>query len=165
MAKPKTRLLQKSSYKPKKKRRGGKAVLWTVLIIILILGADYGAYFFFQGPLPAKVLIIGHRGAAALAPENTLTAFRKAGTLKTDGFELDIQMAKDGELVIMHDETVERTTDGQGAVRDLTYQQLRALTVTGGGVRTYLHRSPDGSPGKKSKYLCGDKVGSSISGG
>ncbi|MCL6590175.1 MAG: hypothetical protein K6U80_09505 [Firmicutes bacterium] len=128
----KPKLLHQSSYKSKKKRRGGKIVFWAILAIILAQAANYGVYFILRGPLPPKVLVIAHRGASALAPENTLAAFREAGRLKTDGIELDVRMAKDGELVIMHDETVERTTDGLGAVRDLTFQKLRALTVNGG---------------------------------
>lgn len=70
---------------------------------------------------------IGHRGAAALEPENTLRGFRKAIELGLDYVEFDIHRCKSGELVVMHDETVDRTTNGNGFVKDLTLQQLKKL--------------------------------------
>ena len=77
-------------------------------------------------------LIYGHRGASGHAPENTLEAFRLAMDMGADGFELDVHMSLDGELVVIHDETVDRTTDGTGLVRDLTLQQLKALDACNG---------------------------------
>ena len=74
-----------------------------------------------------KPKLIAHRGGPKYAPENTLAAFRNAVTLGVDGYEFDVQMTKDGALVIMHDETVDRTTNGSGAVKDLTLAQIRAL--------------------------------------
>ena len=56
-------------------------------------------------------LIYGHRGASGYAPENTLEAFRLAMEMGADGFELDVHMSLDGELVVIHDESVDRTTD------------------------------------------------------
>ncbi|MGP4081644.1 glycerophosphodiester phosphodiesterase [Pseudalkalibacillus sp. R45] len=70
---------------------------------------------------------VAHRGAAGYAPENTMAAFRKAFEMKADYVELDVQMSKDGELVVIHDTTVDRTTNGTGKVSDLTYEELRAL--------------------------------------
>ncbi|WP_407681737.1 glycerophosphodiester phosphodiesterase [Pseudalkalibacillus salsuginis] len=70
---------------------------------------------------------VAHRGAAGYAPENTMAAFRKAFEMKADYVELDVQMSKDGELVVIHDTTVDRTTDGTGKVADLTYAELRSL--------------------------------------
>ncbi len=70
---------------------------------------------------------IGHRGAAALEPENTLRGFRKAVELGVDYVEFDIHRCKSRELVVIHDETVDRTTNGKGFVADLTLQQLKAL--------------------------------------
>ncbi len=75
----------------------------------------------------SKLKLIAHRGGPKYAPENTLAAFRNALALGVDGYEFDVQMTKDGELVIMHDETVDRTTNGSGAVKDLTLAQIRAL--------------------------------------
>lgn len=77
--------------------------------------------------------IWAHRGCSQRYPENTLTAFSKAAEIKNlTGIELDIQLTKDGEIVVIHDERVDRTTDGVGYVRDYTYSQLRALTIETG---------------------------------
>ena len=75
-------------------------------------------------------IIYGHRGASAHAPENTLEAFALSMEMGADGFELDVHMSKDGELVVIHDETVDRTTDGTGFVRNLTLQQLKELDAS-----------------------------------
>jgi glycerophosphoryl diester phosphodiesterase len=72
-------------------------------------------------------LLIAHRGGAAEAPENTLAAFRHAIALGIRWFELDVQMSRDGELVVIHDETVDRTTGGRGSVASLTLEELRRL--------------------------------------
>lgn len=71
-----------------------------------------------------KTLVWAHRGASGYAPENTMAAFEKAVELGADGIELDVQMTKDGELVIIHDETIERVSNGTGWVKDFTYTQL-----------------------------------------
>lgn len=76
-----------------------------------------------------KTLIWAHRGASGYAPENTLVAFQKAIELKADGIELDVQMTKDGQLVIIHDETVNRVSNAKGWVKDYTYEELRELNV------------------------------------
>ena len=75
-------------------------------------------------------LILAHRGASGYAPENTLEAFRLAMEMGADGFELDVHMSKDGELVVIHDESVDRTTDGTDLVKDLTLAQLKALDAS-----------------------------------
>ncbi|HZD10977.1 MAG TPA: glycerophosphodiester phosphodiesterase family protein [Candidatus Binatia bacterium] len=72
-------------------------------------------------------LIIGHRGASAEAPENTLAAFALAVEQGADGVEFDVQLSADGNVVIMHDATVDRTTNGSGPVSRLTSSELRAL--------------------------------------
>jgi glycerophosphoryl diester phosphodiesterase len=71
--------------------------------------------------------IIAHRGASAHAPENTIAAFRLALEQGADGIELDVMLSKDGQLVVIHDDTVDRTTDGKGAVRDMTLEELKSL--------------------------------------
>ncbi|UFU06763.1 glycerophosphodiester phosphodiesterase [Ruania halotolerans] len=76
--------------------------------------------------------IVGHRGAAALAPENTLAAMAAAIEVGTHELEIDLRLSKDGEIVIMHDETVDRTTDGHGKVNELTLAQLRELDAGNG---------------------------------
>ena len=75
----------------------------------------------------SKPLVLGHRGASGYAPENTLPSYRKALDMGADGIELDIQMTKDGEIVVIHDETVDRTSDGTGWVKDLTLSELLEL--------------------------------------
>ena len=74
-----------------------------------------------------KTKILGHRGFSAVAPENTLAAFGAAIQAGAEGFELDVHMTKDGELVIIHDETVDRTTDGTGWIKDLTFAEIKDL--------------------------------------
>lgn len=77
-------------------------------------------------------LIYAHRGASGYAPENTLEAFRLSMDMGADGFELDVHMSLDGELVVIHDESVDRTTNGTGLVRDLTLAQLKELDASCG---------------------------------
>lgn len=77
----------------------------------------------------ARTLTIAHRGASSLAPENTLAAFRKSLELGSDGFELDVQFSKDGKLVVIHDEKVDRTTNGKGLVKDFTLAELKELNA------------------------------------
>jgi glycerophosphoryl diester phosphodiesterase len=74
-----------------------------------------------------RPLNFAHRGASYEAPENTLAAFLLATELGADGVELDVQLTKDGELVIIHDLTLETTTDGSGLVRDKTLAELKQL--------------------------------------
>jgi glycerophosphoryl diester phosphodiesterase len=76
-------------------------------------------------------IIVGHRGAAGHAPENTMASFRKAIELGADVIELDVHRSKDGHLIVMHDATVDRTTNGSGAVSDMTYDEIRALDAGG----------------------------------
>lgn len=76
-----------------------------------------------------KTLIWAHRGASGYAPENTLVAFEKAIELGADGIELDVQMTKDGQLVIIHDETVNRVSNAKGKVKDYTYDEIKELNV------------------------------------
>ncbi|MFB5089675.1 glycerophosphodiester phosphodiesterase family protein [Psychrobacillus sp. PGGUH221] len=70
---------------------------------------------------------VAHRGATGYAPENTIAAFDLAVDMKADYIEIDVQRSKDGKLVLIHDTTVDRTTDGTGKVGDLTFEQLRSL--------------------------------------
>jgi len=71
--------------------------------------------------------VVGHRGAAAIEPENTLRGFRRALELGVDSTECDVHLSRDGRLVVIHDDTVDRTTDGSGEVRAMTFAQVRAL--------------------------------------
>jgi len=72
-------------------------------------------------------IIIAHRGASSFAPENTMAAFRKAYELNADGIEFDVKLSKDGEMVIIHDQTLDRTTNGHGRVIETKLQDLRSL--------------------------------------
>jgi glycerophosphoryl diester phosphodiesterase len=73
------------------------------------------------------VLAIAHRGASGYAPENTFAAFRRAIALGAGFIETDLQLSRDARLVAIHDATVNRTTNGQGAVHDMTLAELRRL--------------------------------------
>jgi glycerophosphoryl diester phosphodiesterase len=77
------------------------------------------------------MLIYAHRGARGYAPENTMAAFKKALSLGADGIELDVQRTKDGEIVICHDHTVDRTSDGHGWIKNFTLARLKALDFGG----------------------------------
>jgi glycerophosphoryl diester phosphodiesterase len=72
-------------------------------------------------------LTVGHRGVMGVEPENTLRSFRAAQAAGLDQIELDLHLSKDGALVVMHDEDVDRTTDGAGLIRDLTLAEIRTL--------------------------------------
>ena len=71
--------------------------------------------------------IFAHRGASAYVPENTLPAFEKAVDIGADGVELDIHLSRDGRLVVIHDEMLDRTTNGHGFVKDFTLAELKKL--------------------------------------
>lgn len=72
--------------------------------------------------------IYGHRGASEYAPENSMEAFQLAYDMGADGIEFDVQMTKDGYLVIAHDEEIGRVSDGEGFIKDYTLKELRAFT-------------------------------------
>ena len=74
-----------------------------------------------------KPLIIAHRGASAMAPENTMTAFWLAKELGADGIELDVMLSADERLVVIHDRSLTRTTNGQGMVNESNWEQLKFL--------------------------------------
>ncbi len=76
-----------------------------------------------------RTLIVAHRGGAGLAPENTLAAFQSGLDQKADAVECDVHLSKDGELVVIHDANISRTTDGSGNVADLTLAELRAVNA------------------------------------
>lgn len=87
-----------------------------------------------------NVNIWAYRGSSMMNPENTLLAFRKAAELEgITGIEFDVQLTKDGEIVVIHDEKVDRTTDGTGNVRDYTLNELKQLSISGDGE---VHRIP-----------------------
>ena len=76
--------------------------------------------------------VLGHRGASAYAPENTIPAFELALEQGADGVELDVHLSKDGELIVMHDERVDRTTNAKGFIKDYTLEELKAMEAANG---------------------------------
>ena len=84
-------------------------------------------------------LIIGHRGCAGLEPENSLGAFRRAIELGVNAIELDVRLSRDGVPVVIHDETLERTTDGRGCVKDFTLEELCNFQIRSRGAERPSH--------------------------
>jgi glycerophosphoryl diester phosphodiesterase len=78
------------------------------------------------------MLRIGHRGARAYAPENTLTSFKKAMEIGVDAVELDVRKTKDNQLVVIHDADVKRTTNGEGLVSELTLKEIKSFSAESG---------------------------------
>jgi glycerophosphoryl diester phosphodiesterase len=109
----------------------------------LALACVYALLYFLAEPAadhsyfnPDRFLMIAHRGGRSLGPESTLYTFKRAVEIGVDVIEIDVHTTKDGHLVIIHDSTVNRTTDGKGPVKDLTLQELRSLDAA-------YHWSPD----------------------
>jgi len=78
------------------------------------------------------MLRIGHRGARAYAPENTLASFKKAIEIGVDAVELDVRKTKDNQLVVIHDADVKRTTNGKGLVSEFTLKEIKSFSTEGG---------------------------------
>ena len=76
-----------------------------------------------------KTLTIGHRGAKGHEAENTLASFQKALDLGADGIEFDVRLSGDGKIIVIHDETIDRTTNGTGIVKEFSLQQLKAFRI------------------------------------
>jgi glycerophosphoryl diester phosphodiesterase len=93
---------------------------------------------------PARRPVVAHRGNRAHAPENTVESFRQAIALGVDAIELDVHVSRDGEPVVIHDPTLDRTTDGRGAVAARTVAELQRLDAgarfTADGGRTFPYR-------------------------
>lgn len=100
-----------------------KGVPFTTLALACAMAAGPGLA---QHPAP---LVAAHRGGALLWPENSLLAFRSAMALGADYLELDVHVSKDGEVVVIHDPTLDRTSTGTGAVKDRTLAELKALRL------------------------------------
>ena len=105
--------------------RCGAGSVLGALLALAALGLGSAA-----GSRPAT-LVAAHRGGAALWPENSLLAFRNAIALGVDAIELDLHMTADGEVVVLHDPTLERTTTGSGSLRDLRLADLAPLRLKG----------------------------------
>ena len=89
-----------------------------------------------------KVLVVSHRGDWRNAPENSLQAFKNCIDMGVDMIEIDLHKTKDGQLVLMHDNTINRTTDGKGKVSDYTLAELKKLHLRNGMGRVTFHQIP-----------------------
>lgn len=83
-----------------------------------------------------------HRGASGYRPENTMEAFELAIKQGADGIELDVHTSADGELIVMHDETVDRVTDKTGLIKDMTLAQVKELKVSTDAEPNGIYRVP-----------------------
>lgn len=95
-------------------------------------------------------LVWAHRGASGYAPENTIESFGMAIEQGADGIELDVQLTKDDVLVVIHDEWIDRTSDGKGWVKDYTFEELRFLY---NGI-IIKHQKTEPTYTKTSLFLC-----------
>jgi len=106
----------------------GVFLVFTISSNFLFIGnARMSKHPFFNIRNNGEVLVIAHRGGMGLSPENTLYAFKRAEELGVDVIELDIHGTRDGEIVIMHDNTIDRTTDGSGKVVNFTLTELKGF--------------------------------------
>ena len=112
--------------------RGLGCLTQFVALAFILLLLYYGSFLLLRGPIPARPVAIAHRGDSAHQPESTLASFRSAIDAGADWLEMDVQMSDDGHLVVIHDTTVDRTTNGSGQVADLTLAQLQALDAGNG---------------------------------
>ena len=101
-------------------------------MLLLLAVLYYAAQAVLRTPPLSQLQVAAHRGGLKHAPENTLAAFRSGIAQGADFLEFDVQRTRDGALVVIHDETVDRTTDGSGTVGDLTLEEIRTLDAGGG---------------------------------
>ena len=101
--------------------------LVAVLGVLVMAGISPGCATTRGGDHSTRIDVIAHRGASEYAPENTMAAFRLAHEQDADWFELDCTLSKDGEIIVIHDNSVDRTTTGEGDVAGLTLAELKAL--------------------------------------
>ena len=111
--------------------------VFSILLVCLILSTcaipAFATSVYESDIIPTgSVRMTAHRGYSAIAPENTLPAFRLAGEYGFWGAECDTMPTADGVWIIMHDDTVDRTTDGEGYISDLTYAEICGLTIDSG---------------------------------
>ena len=99
--------------------------LLILFLFLIIVFYDHIVLLFNKYNNNSYGLIIAHRGASGLAPENTLAAIKKAIELKADLIEIDVHQTKDSIIVVIHDKKINRTTSGKGRVKDLFYKEIR----------------------------------------
>ena len=101
-------------------------VILLVLVMVAVFSKRAPAHPYYADDLPHP-LVIAHQGGDELCPGNTMYAFTQAAALGVDVLEMDLHITKDGVLVLMHDETVDRTTDGTGTIEEMTLEEIKAL--------------------------------------
>lgn len=108
-----------------------KRKITVFLLVATFLLVSTMLFSFVEGTMPqegrGELKSISHRGASAYAPENTMAAFRKGVDMHSDFIEIDVQLSKDGVPIIIHDDTLDRTTDGEGSVSAYTLKELKSL--------------------------------------
>lgn len=110
-----------------------KKAIWILMILLLVYFVCplviNEIYWNYSEIKDIDMNVIAHRGGASLAPENTLSCFKKGIESGADMLELDIHLTKDGHIVVCHDQTVDRTTNGKGKIRDLTLDEISKLCI------------------------------------
>lgn len=111
-----------------------KRIIGRIALTLLVVVAFFAIYRLitikprpYKAYLTTRPLVMAHQGGADLAPSNTMAAFRNAAQMGVDVLELDVHTTKDGVVVVIHDATVDRTTNGAGSVHDLTLSELQKL--------------------------------------
>lgn len=107
-----------------------KRILVAIVSICMLLLVGYDEHPFKHVEMEGMITV-AHRGASFFAPENTQSSFQKAFDLGADFLEFDIHLSKDGELIVIHDDKVDRTTNGVGYVKDFTLAELKELDAGG----------------------------------
>jgi glycerophosphoryl diester phosphodiesterase len=97
------------------------------IVIFILIFIPVGLMHSASGSTGGRPLIIAHRGASGVAPENTIPAIDSAISAGADFIEIDVRMSKDGAVVVMHDETADRTTNGKGKISELTLAEILSL--------------------------------------
>lgn len=104
-----------------------KLMVLLIASVFVFLGAHTSAVAAMGTQKPQKVTNIAHRGASGYAPEHTITSYKLGDKMHGDYIEIDLQMTKDGQLIAMHDETLDRTTDGTGLVKNYMLTEIKKL--------------------------------------
>ena len=131
----------------KRRKRRRTAFLKTVLVFMLVflcvryspvLYSKISSDFCFTKNSESAPVFVAHRGLSGMFPQNTTVAFEKADEYGFFGYEFDIHTTKDGKWVVIHDDTVDKMTDGEGNVEDFTFEEIRKLKIdAGNGIENY----------------------------
>ncbi len=109
-----------------------KIVMWIAILLILYITSPFlinSCYYDYTDKKLNNMIVVAHRGGASLAPENTLSCFRKGIESGADMIELDIHLTKDNQIVVCHDQTIDRMTTGKGKIKDLTLAEIRQQKI------------------------------------